>query len=458
MRTKQSALLFASLALFAGCAQGTPSEPSPSTKTAVAPPASPGSFSPVGVVAGDITPSTLHVRDAIAIDDRLVNYSAPANPAERIADEGVTEYLTSTDATKIAAGSPSDQTVLLAIDNTEGESSLYLTPQAQGEASIDQALRGIEVYDAKGKRINVRAPKAGLETAASQKPMAVIPLAGHDPGMYTIKIKGAPAATGVALDARLPSSHVVMKMKPSSYELLLGNETTLEIVLNDGDKPIVGARVSSNLLFPDLSPGQAIAFSEVGNGVYRATVGKEFNKGMPIGAYLADIRAEGMLESGVPFMRHGRTGFHFGVPTAKIADIGTLKPVNDGDGKVKSFDIDVALDVKSFDRLELAGTLAALGADGKEHPVAYAWAGQGLGDGKKTLTLSFDAGYVKLTHLEGPYVLRNLKLFSLGTNTLFMRALAGGERTVSSPGTAMMHMPEMTGPVVGMLKAGLLKE
>jgi hypothetical protein len=131
--------------------------------------------------------------------------------------------------------------------------------------------------------------------------------------------------------------------------------------------------------------------------------------------------------------------------------------VKDDKGAVSAFEVDVTLESKSLDRLEVSGTLAAKGTDGLEHPVAVAFTGAGYDAGSHKVTLRFDAGHVRLTGLEGPYSLRNLKVFSLSTDTLFFRMGAGMGQQFSGVRAIDMAMPKMTPALEQLIEDGVLK-
>ena len=78
-------------------------------------------------------------------------------------------------------------------------------------------------------------------------------------------------------------------------------------------------------------------------------------------------------------------------------------------------------EVASLDRYELSATLVSIDPDGTERPVALGQTAIGLDAGNHKVALRFDAGYVKLTTLEGAFALRSLQLFSQGRNSLLQR-------------------------------------
>jgi hypothetical protein len=422
--------------------------PTPSTTSEPAPPAK--TASPV-VFHGDVFAKTLAVRDPLTIEGRLIEVSRPVPARDLLADEGATSWSTSTDAVKIAeAGTVTTE---IPVDTTDGEAHLYLGPQGLSGKALEEALAAIRVFDPEGVQINQRAAKPGVETP---KPMSDIALSGKKPGMYRVEIGGIARRQGLAIDARLAASPITLKMKPSTYELLLGNEGSVDVELLDGASEIAGATIEANLVKEDLSPGARVQFTETSPGHYHADVGSLFTAKDAVGAYLVDIRATGKTASGKAFLRHGRAGFHFGIPTARILSVSAPRTTLEASGEIKAWEVDVTVESTSVDRLEISGTLTAPGDDGQEHPVCEAFVGKGFGAGNQTVTLKFDAGHVRLTHMTGPYKMRLLKVFSVGTNTLFHRDGLGPDTSIAPVSLDKMHMPAMTSPILGMIKDGLL--
>jgi hypothetical protein len=78
--------------------------------------------------------------------------------------------------------------------------------------------------------------------------------------------------------------------------------------------------------------------------------------------------------------------------------------------------------------------------------------------GTHVVTLRFDAGLIRLTRMEGPFELRNLELYSLGTNTLFQRSGYGMDvRTDALRVEQMTQLAELPPAVEGMMDEGLLE-
>ena len=443
-------LLVASSVGLAACSQTpepTPSAPAPTAPAAIAQPR---------VAPSDLKPSRLFARKPLAIDPQLVSASMPVSPNDTIIpDDGVVTHSSHSAALHtIPAGTTS--IVSIPIDYTDGESHLYLHPQG---ADIQAALAAIEVYDADGVRINERAPRAvanGPDHVAP--PMSAIPLAGHRPGIFTVKVGPAARGAAVVVDVGMAGSPLVMKLKPQTGQHLFGNDQTVDAELWDNGAPVTGARLTGSLVKPDGTPGAKLSFFEVGGGVYRAIVDTAMTLDDPTGAYRVAVRAEGTNGSGVAFARHGQTGFHFGVPTGRIANVGATRTVTDGSGRISAFEVDVTIESSALDRLELQGALATRGLDGREHLVASSVVAAGYDVGQHTLTLRFDAGHVQLTRLEGDLVLRNVRLFSLGTNTLFHRTVFHTHTFPAVQRSQLVPLAKLTPQVQGMIHDGILHQ
>ncbi|MGZ3424277.1 MAG: DUF4785 family immunoglobulin-like domain-containing protein [Polyangiales bacterium] len=419
MKHLGSLVFIASSVLLAACSNNTPPEPTPAPTPAQSDAVQLGA----GLHPGDVYPAALQPRANLVMPPGLVTVSQPLPPGGSVTGEETTPAaVASTDALKIASKGTTELTQTIPVDSTQGEAVLFLSPQVDSPTEISKVLQGITVLDPAGKVINIRESKH-FTASADMAPMTMVSLANKPIGTYTFKLSEYAAKSGVALDVRQPGSSIVMRMRPSTYEHLLGSDAdTVDLSLGAGTDTISGATINATLLDPELKPVRPIAFKEVRPGFYQAKLDAgALNAADKIGAYLVDIKAEGTTPTGVKFLRTGRTGFHFGVPTARIVDVSSTRMLKDAAGLVNAFEIDVTLESSATDRLELSATLAAKSPDGKERPVMIAFTGDTWEAGKRTVTLRFDAGNAKLTHVEGAYEIRNLKLFSLGTNTLFQR-------------------------------------
>lgn len=409
MKSATAIILIGALGLLAGCS--TVNEPTPTTNApAITAPAAPQA------APGDISPSKIHTLPSKIVSKDLVTVSRPMTPVDTIRWDADKLGTTHTDAVHIVHSQLTATTVQLPIDNTDGEAYLFLTPKADTPEAIRAALKGVQVLDPDGTPLNLREPKRGV---TDPEPMSAIPLAGKKPGAYTIKLDAVAAKAGFAFDARLASSPLKMDLAPSTAQHLLGNQATVDVVLAEAGKVIAGAKVTGQLELPDGALGPMVTFSDSGNGKYTADLANALGLEHPTGAYTIRVRAEGSTADGRPFLRTGQTGVHYGIPSARIADVGATRVITDGKGNIAAFEVDVQIQSASLDRLEVSAMLTAIGGDGAEHGVAEAFYGTGFEAGTHTVTLRFDAGHARLTKLEGTYTLRNLKVFSLSTNSTF---------------------------------------
>lgn len=404
--------------------------------------------------AGDLTPSRLYPMPAPPVATQLVSASMPTSPVEALPENPLPQETTHTDALTIIAKNSGSQHQM-PVDSAD-ESYLFLVPQSGDEAEINAALRGIDVLDPNGVKLNKRAPKNSRQES-ELLPMSMVPLSGHPAGMYTLKLNDAAVRSGIALDVRQPRAQLAMKLRPSAIQHLHGNPFGVQIRLDDAGQPVRGATVQAYLVRPDGSRGASVAVQELGGGQYRADVTSSIlGERDAIGSYLLDVRAEGRTAKGQPFLRHGRTGFHFSIPTGRITGVSATRIMKNDKGEIDAFEVDVRLESASMDRLEVSGMLAAVGADGKEHAVASAFVGAGFDAGMHTMTLRFDAGHIKLTRLEGAYALRNLRVYSLGTDSLFQQVAVHPARFEGIKRGMLAGPKEMTSQIKGLLEEGVL--
>jgi hypothetical protein len=354
-------------------------------------------------------------------------------------------------------GASSTGSYKIPIDTTEGEASLFINPYGELTATgIDEAVRAnVDILDPNGVKVNARQQRSATDTGG--RAMTWVPLAGHPAGLYTVSFHG-PAAMDTAIEGRFQSSNIVMTLKPASLQHLLGGEQYVEATLTESGKPIVGAHLTSELIHGEqiqhLAP---VTFTEVGGGVYRAALHPLFSERSSTAAYLVDVDADGVAPSGLAFQRHGETGFHFGIPTAQVVDVVAQRQLTNEQGLITAFEVDVKVQSSSADRLEISGKLTAVGSDGIEHPVAIAHFGDVIAPGTQVVTLTFDAGNVRMTRMEGDFMVRDLQIFSLGTNTLFWREQAGHNRVFSRVArTQLVKRTEFSGAQRELVAEGVL--
>jgi hypothetical protein len=433
MKTNGTLLVLLSVGLLTGCAD-RPSEPSGSSHVTTASTAPAHALSPA-TSASDVAPSRLFTRSGISVIAGAAWSSQPMNPRDSIGDTYAPVETVHTESFQVLP-SGSKGTYKVAVDSTDGESALFLSPQVAGHDAIEAVAANIDVLDPNGAKINVRQQKSADDTGG--KPMTMIPLSGHPAGIYTVSFHQASTA-GVAVEGSFHSSSIVMTLKPSALQHLLGNEEYVDAKLTEAGVPILGAHLTSQLVHGETLANVApVTFTELGGGVYRAAMHPSFNEGSSVSAYLTDVVAEGVSPKGVAFARHGRTGFHFGIPTARVSDVLAQRTVTDAQGMISGFEVDVKVESTTLDRLEISAKLTAVGSDGAEHPISVAHYGDAIGAGTQVVTLRFDAGDARMTHMQGDFMLRDLQIFSLGTNTLVSREAAAHNRVFPSIARAQL--------------------
>jgi hypothetical protein len=443
MKTTTAIALLGLLGLLAGCST-SPSEPAPAPGVAQKPVSSISGLPKLGAHVSDVAPKTLFPHPVANVVRQLVQTSSAVPPTD-VLDKGLELPVTThTDLLRIAPMGVA-ATYQVPIDTVDGEAYLFLGPQTDDRALMDTALRDIVVLDPAGVPVGrvSKGPQHGFDNFL---PMSAIPLAGHPVGNYTVQFKSGSPKTGLAIDARLSASNIVMSLAPSTLEHLLGNESTIDATLVEGGVPITGAHVVAQLVDGETgAPVAPMSFVEVGSGVYRATLQSVLTGSNRVSAYLADVTVDGTSPKGLAFLRHGRTGFHFGVPSARLNGVVAQRTLTDTSGMITAFEVDVALESVSLDRLEITGKLTTVGADGLERPVSIAQTGDAYDAGNHVVTLHFDAGQLRLTRAEGNFMIRNLSLYSLGTDTLFHRDLAAGNTGFAGIArTALKRLPELT--------------
>ncbi len=444
MKTTTAIALLGFLGLLAGCST-SPSEPAPTPGVAQKPVSSVSGLPKLGAHVSDVAPKTLFSHPVANVVHQLVQTSTAVPPTD-VLDKGLELPVTThTDLLRIAPiGVPA--TYQVPIDTVDGEAYLFLGPQTDDKALIDSALRDIMVLDPLGVPLNARVSKGPQHGFDNFLPMSAIPLAGHPVGTYTVQFKSGAPKTGLAIEARLNASNVVMTLAPSTLEHLLGNESTIDATLMESGVPITGAHVVAQLFDGETgAPVAPMTFTEVGSGVYRAPLHTVLGSSNRPSAYLADVTVDGTSPKGLAFLRQGRTGFHFGIPSARLNGVVAQRTLTDTSGMITGFEVDVAVESVSLDRLEITGKLTTVGADGLERPVSIAQTGDAYDAGNHVVTLHFDAGQLRLTRAEGDFMIRNLSLYSLGTDTLFHRDLAAGNLGFTGiTRTALKPLPALT--------------
>jgi hypothetical protein len=450
MKTIHALVLTASFASLAGCST-TPPEPGPGPSPTTG--ASTSGPRPLGAMPGDVAPTKLTAgtpQRGVGLAPASVSFAVAPEPIQFAGPE---TFTTTDERFDVAPGSRA-QTVTVPVDETDGASYVFLGVNGSDPATVEATLRGVQVFDAAGARVNLR---EGQVSEGNALPMASMPIHGRPAGLWTVKVSAAAANAGVSIDVRQPISTTTMALRASVAEHLLGNAHAVDMTFADDGHPIAGAVVVGTLLGPDLEPEGTVTFNEVGNGVYRADTAAALGASPRAGSWLVDVQATGINATGKAVTRTGKVGFHVGVPTASFVGAPALRIVRDSRGSVAWVEADVHIQSASLDRYEVSGMLTALGADGSEHEVAGAQVGLALDAGQTVVTLRFDAGHVRLTRLDGVLALRNLTLFSMGTNTLLQRVSSGFNVMTPSIPRADLAQPSVTTPAIDeMIAEGVL--
>jgi hypothetical protein len=409
---------------------------------------------------GDFAPHATFQAPPRAVTRGLAQVSTPQSPRESFTPRIDVPPVIEQDAVLvIPAGAPG--TYVLSVDAVAADSYLYLLVPAQTQDEMDAALADIVVTSPTGAVINepsTLAPAHPGETTPEAKPLPSVHLLGMPAGDYTIQVGATAAKYGLTVKAQQPTSQVTLTMKPSTAELLFGNDASIDVTVMDGDRPVSSANVLGYLVDPDIHRTIAVTFVPLGKGLYRATgLGAAFAQGSAAGVWHVFAEADGKTSSGQAFTRFASTGFDFVVPTAQILDASTTRVVKDASGQTTGFEVDVSIESKATDRYEVSALLTTVGGDGQEHPLVRAETADVLDPGTSTLTLHFDAGFARLTGLEGDYLVRDVMLYSQGVNAPMQRTLAGnGQRFPSVRIADLAPAAELPPRVLEMQRTGLL--
>ena len=353
MKTTTAIVLLGFLGLLGGCST-SPSEPAPGPVQTSATPA-PAGAPTMGVHPSDVTAHTLYPHAGLDVQRQLVQLSNALPPSDVLGAGLDVPETSHTDILKIAPKAVAG-VYKVPVDTVDGEAYLFLGPQTDDPAAMDAALRDVVVVDPNGVVVNQRVSKGPQHDSTQDLAMSAIPLAGHPVGTYTVQFKSGAPKVGLAIEARLAATNIVMKLKPSTLEHLLGNQSFVDATLMEGAAPVTGAHVVADLVDGETGDAVApIAFTEIGGGVYRAAIDSVLNGSSKIAPYLTDVRADGTTPSGAAFFRHGRTGFHYGIPSARLNGVLGQRTITDATGLITAFEVDVALQSASLDRLEDLG-------------------------------------------------------------------------------------------------------
>jgi hypothetical protein len=416
------------------------------------------------LVAGDVAPGRLFPRavpeqQRQAIAPGRVSVSNPLSPRLPLQAPLAPEtWRSKSTVLHVPPGSKATELVL-PID-TPQDAWVLLIPKAKDEGVGQESLRDVQLFNPRGLRVDPRADRAGQDELGLEpdqqragriaRPVSLLRLSPDmGAGAYTLRVGARAAAVGLAIDVRVPASPLELSLTASAMQLFPGDDVHVKVGL--GAERTEGVRIEAALYNPRFERDRAVPVVQV-DGEYRALVSSVLTERDEPGAWVLEVRATG-TSNGRAFDRLAQTAVGFVVPTARITSAGNTRLVRDESGKVKAFEVDVVVESQARDRYEVTGSLVATNLR-KELPLAEAQVTDQLGEGTHTLTLRFDAGQVGLSHVGGAYSLRDLRLFSLGTNTLYHRL--GKALELSMPEAALEELaaPEMTPALKQMVDEG----
>ena len=417
------------------------------------------------LVAGDVAPGRLFPRPVPAAQTQQaltpgrVSVSNPLSPRLPLQAPLAPETWRSKSTVLHVAPGSSATELVLPID-TPQDAWVLLIPKAKDDGVGQESLRDVALLNPRGQRVDPRADRAGqdeLGLDSSQqragriaRPVALLRLSPDmGAGRYTLRVGPRAAAVGLAVDVRVPQSPIELSLTASAMQLFPGEDVHVKVGLS-AERP-ENVRVEASLYNPRFERDREVPV-ELVDGEYRAQVSRVLTERDEPGAWVLEVRATG-TSNGRAFDRLAQTAVGFVVPTARITSAGNTRLVRDAAGKVAAFEVDVVVESQSRDRYEVTGTLVANNLR-KELPLAEAQVTDQLGEGTHTLTLRFDAGHVGLSHVGGVYSLRDLRLFSLGTNTLYHRLGKALELRMPEASLDELAAPEMTPALKLMMDEG----
>jgi hypothetical protein len=409
---------------------------------------------------GDVAPGRLHARDVReGIGPGLVSVSTPTSPKLPLAAPLAPETKRSKDT--VLHVNPRSAAVQLELPiDTPDEAWVMLIPKGNSTTAGEEALRDIALFDPQGRRADKRAARDGQKQMGVNaeklkgitQPIAMLRLNREmGRGKYRVQVGAKAAALGLAVEVRQPSSPIELSLTASAMQFFPGDDSYVTVSL-PSDVKVDHVRYEASLYNPRFERDRVVPVVKVGNE-YRAMVSRAMNEKDEPGAWVVEVRAVG-ASNGQDFDRLAQTAFGFAVPTARIASVGRERLVRDASNKVTALEVDVVLESASLDRYEVTASLVATDPKGVERPVAEAQVTDQLGAGTHTLTLRFEAGHAGLSKLDGSYALRGLRLFSLGTNTLYHRLGKGMEVRFPAVRAAELAASELTPGIESMVREG----
>ncbi|MBZ4416126.1 DUF4785 domain-containing protein [Myxococcus sp. RHSTA-1-4] len=414
------------------------------------------------LVAGDVAPGRLFGRDVReGIGPGRVSVSNPSSPKLPLAEPLAPETRRSKSTVlHVPPGSVPTQ-LSLPID-TPDEAWVMFIPRGDNAKAGEEALREVTMLDPQGRRADLKAERAAnaqlgvdaskLKSQGITRPITMLRLDREmGRGRYKVEVGRKAAELGMAVEVRVPTSSIELSLTASAMQLFPGDDGYVTVGLQS-DAKVDHVRYEAVLYTPRFEKDRVVPVVKVGNE-HRALVSRVMNEKDEPGAWVLEVRAVGSA-GGQDFDRLGQTSFGFAVPTARFDSVGRARLVRDAGGKVTALEVDVVLESAAVDRYEVTGTLVATDAKGVERPVAEAQVTDQLGAGTHTLTLRFEAGHAGLSKLDGTYALKDLRLFSLGTNTLYHRLAQGLGVRFPAVRASELAAAEVTPAIENLLREG----
>lgn len=378
---------------------------------------------------GDVRPTTLVPLPPANVRGPMVQWSGPGSFKIDVPKQDGPYVAVSRDVMIIIPPGQVAQDVAVPVDAPEG-AWLYIGPRTTDKQRTRAAVADIQAKTPQNTALSLATTRQVSELPGMQelmakkrataRPRSAFALSGQKAGTYTVSIGPVAAEAGVTINVVQPNASLALRAQPNrSMHLLGGDRLSVRVDILDGSTAKTG-KVHGYLIYPNGSKIVEVPVTATSDGSYEAVIAGQLDANSPIGGYSVRVVAEADDGS---WQRVATTGFRYGVPTARITSVGSVREVL-ADGQVAALDVDVNVEVASKDRYEVSAVLAGK-LDGATKVAAAAQTAAVLDAGSHTLTLRFKSGYLKLSEVTGALDLRQLTLFSQGRNTLLQRADLG---------------------------------
>ncbi len=216
---------------------------------------------------------------------------------------------------------------------------------------------------------------------------------------------GEPFVAGAALQSGLQMTATTNK---DWYQP--GEPIHLTVTLTDRGQPVTGAEIIVDVTVEHQPVGRALLADDGlmadvrrGDGKYTRALATAAEGGL----YTFAVLARGVSPDGLPFSRSARLSVQVSPQTAAILG-SPVERANDGDadGVLDELEVTATVVVTRTGRYELVGSLT----DVEGRPVAGASTPAELPVGTWQMALRFDGESIARAGLDGPYVLRDLRL------------------------------------------------